>query len=74
MTGYVIESEEGSFLNRSFGWTAHDDIKDAYVHPPSVVESLRVVVSQWPIKPVKIYPASYSQRNGVKITGQPIAF
>ena len=60
MKGYVLESNDGSFLTRDLFWYPHEDIKDAFVHPE---ENLRTILEEseqeWEIKVAKIHLAEY---------------
>ena len=56
MKGYVLESNDGSFLTRDLVWYPHEDIKDAFVHPE---ENLRTILEEWENKVAKIHLAEY---------------
>ena len=56
MKGYVLESNDGSFLTRDLFWYPHEDIKDAFVHPE---ENLRTILEEWENKVAKIHLAEY---------------
>ena len=56
MKGYVLESNDGSFLTKDFVWYPYKDIKDAFVHPK---ENLRTILEEWENKVAKIHLAEY---------------
>jgi hypothetical protein len=72
--GFVIESENGTFLVKGLFWYPRERPQDAYVHAENEIETIRELSRGWPVKPTKMYQAIFTEGCGVVILGEPCAF
>ena len=75
ITGFVVETEsKGSYLTEGLFWFDHDKIKNAYVHSRETIDQLPALSKEWEFKPARLYPATYRESLGTRVTGEPIKF
>lgn len=72
MEGYVVQSEKGTFLSKTYYWFPHDRLEESWIHTLDELRDLDV--SSWKIKPSKAYPAKLDDSGQTVITGLPIDF
>lgn len=75
INGFVVESNEGSFLTKGFWFGAGDRNKeDGYVHSKNDIPKLKTINWQGG-KPKTLWPAEYdSETDTTKIIGEPIDY
>lgn len=69
-TGYIIQSDNNSYLTASGFWFVHDNITEAYVFSQDEIDGIRVISKDWEFKPRYLVPAIYNPETGlVSIVG-----
>lgn len=70
--GYVFECEGHGFLGEYFIWhPSKKKPEERYVFPSGMLEEIMQKSRDWKFRPTKIYPAQWSEEDGVVIKGEP---
>jgi hypothetical protein len=71
MEGYIIKSVDGKNLTKNMFWYEHSEDFDEYpyVFSEKEIKHIRQISNNWQTKPAYLQKASYSEKDGVKITG-----
>lgn len=64
--GYLVQNRSGDYLSRRGVWFPHEDPEDAYMYSEDELRSLDW--SNWQSKPWTLICATYSPRDGVKVS------
>lgn len=57
--GFIIEADDGSFLDSGYDWRKCTHQSETFVHPEKEIGSILMHSQNWNIKPAILYPARF---------------
>lgn len=57
--GFIIEAENGSFLDSGYDWRKCSHQSETFVHPEEELGSILIHSQNWNVKPANLYPARF---------------